>query len=239
MENLFQFMAERERVVDSQPQPGEFALVSIITINYNQAEITRQFLESAGQLTYPNYELIVVDNASAQPLSETLDVSQYPCLRLIRSAVNLGFTGGNNLGMQEAKGDYFLIVNNDTELPPTLIQELLKPFRQDKRVGVTCPKIRFFDAPHLLQYAGYNPINVYTGQVTPIGLNQQDDGRFDQPHTTYFAHGCAMMVSRKVVEQRWPVCRAFFPVLRRTRLVAANPGCGLPDLLPAIGYHSA
>lgn len=186
------------------------ALVSIITINYNQAEITRQFLESAKQLTYPNYEIIVVDNASVQPLCNYIDLNQYPHLRLIRSDVNLGFTGGNNLGMQEARGDFFFIINNDTELSPTLIQELLKPFQDDERVGVTCPKIRFFDAPNLVQYAGYNPMNLYTGQATAIGFNQQDMGQFDQPHTTYFAHGCAMMVSKKVVQQVGRFAERFF-----------------------------
>ncbi|MVM34764.1 glycosyltransferase [Spirosoma sp. HMF4905] len=197
-------MAKRERIDDG---PG---LVSIITINYNQAEITRQFLESTKHLIYPNYELIVVDNASIQPLSDYLDLSQFPHLQLIRSEVNLGFTGGNNLGIQKAKGDFFFIVNNDTELSPTLLDELLKPFSEQKQVGVTCPKIRFFDAPQRVQYAGYNPINLYTGQARAIGFNQEDDGRFDKPHPTYFAHGCAMMVSRKVVDQVGRFADRFF-----------------------------
>ena len=202
-------MAKRERV-DNGQYVGESALVSIITINYNQAEITRQFLESARLLTYSNYEIIVVDNASREPLTASLNADLYPHLRLIRSDVNLGFTGGNNLGIQEAKGDFFFIVNNDTELSPTLIEELLKPFSANELVGVTCPKIRFFDAPRLVQYAGYNAINLYTGTATAIGFNQEDDGRFDQPHATYFAHGCAMLVSRKVVEQVGRFAERFF-----------------------------
>ncbi|GAB4018550.1 glycosyltransferase family 2 protein [Spirosoma migulaei] len=203
-------MAERERIGDGGQHIGESALVSIITINYNQAELTRQFLESVKELTYPNYELIVVDNASVQLLSDYLDPAEYAHLRLIRSEVNLGFTGGNNLGIQEAKGDFFFIVNNDTELAPTVLEELLTPFRENKQVGVTCPKIKFFDAPQLVQYAGYNPINLYTGTATAIGFNQKDDGRFDQPHPTYFAHGCAMLVSRQVVEQVGRFAERFF-----------------------------
>ncbi|GAB4025304.1 glycosyltransferase family 2 protein [Spirosoma gilvum] len=186
------------------------ACVSIITINYNQAEITRQFLESANTLTYPNYELIVVDNASAQPLDAVIDSTQYPHLRIVRSEENLGFTGGNNLGIQLAKGDFFFIVNNDTELSPAILDELLKPFAENEQVGVTCPKIRFFDAPQLVQYAGYNPINMFTGQTTAIGFKQKDDGQFDKPHSTYFAHGCAMMVSRNVVEKVGRFAERFF-----------------------------
>ncbi|MFD2933959.1 glycosyltransferase family 2 protein [Spirosoma flavum] len=199
-------MAKRERVEDG----SESALVSIITINYNQAEVTRQFLESARFLAYPNYEIIVVDNGSIQPLKDTVSPNDYPDLRLIRSEVNLGFTGGNNLGMSEAQGDYFFIVNNDTELSPTLIENLLKPFVENSKIGVVCPKIRFYDAPQLIQYAGYNPINMYTGTTTTIGSNQTDDGRFDEPHATYFAHGCAMMISRTVVEQVGRFAERFF-----------------------------
>ena len=199
-------MAKRERIAGD----GGSALVSIITINYNQAEVTRQFLESTRCLTYPNYEIIVVDNGSVQPLHNTLDTNVYPRLRLLRSEVNLGFTGGNNLGMEEARGDYFFIVNNDTELSPALLENLLKPFAENPKIGVVCPKIRFYDAPQLVQYAGYNPINMYTGTATAIGYNQTDDGRFNEPHPTYFAHGCAMLVRRTVVEQVGRFAERFF-----------------------------
>ncbi|GAB3803967.1 glycosyltransferase family 2 protein [Spirosoma humi] len=199
-------MAKRERVDGTD----ESTLVSIITINYNQAEVTRQFLESAKRLTYPAYEIIVVDNGSVQPLSDALDLTQYAHLRYIRSEANLGFTGGNNLGMQEAQGDYFFIVNNDTELSPTILEDLLKPFAEQPEIGVVCPKIRFYEAPQLLQYAGYSPINMYTGTATAIGSNQADNGQFDKPHATNFAHGCAMMVSRTVVEKVGRFAERFF-----------------------------
>lgn len=199
-------MAKRERVDGTD----ESTLVSIITINYNQAEVTRQFLESAKGLTYPAYEIIVVDNGSVQPLSDALDLKQYAHLRYIRSESNLGFTGGNNLGMQEAQGDYFFIVNNDTELSPTILEDLLKPFAERPEIGVVCPKIRFYESPQLLQYAGYSPINMYTGTATAIGSNQVDTGQFDKPHATNFAHGCAMMISRTVVEKVGRFAERFF-----------------------------
>ncbi|GAB3718495.1 glycosyltransferase family 2 protein [Spirosoma lituiforme] len=199
-------MAKRERVVGTD----ESALVSIITINYNQADVTRQFLESAKGLTYPAYEIIVVDNGSVEPFAGTVNVSQYPHLRYIRSEVNLGFTGGNNLGMQEARGDYFFIVNNDTELSPTILEDLLAPFAERPDIGVVCPKIRFYDSPQLLQYAGYSPINMYTGTATAIGCNQTDMGQYDEPHATNFAHGCAMMIRRTVVEQVGRFAERFF-----------------------------
>ncbi|GAB3489967.1 glycosyltransferase family 2 protein [Spirosoma knui] len=185
-------------------------LVSIITINYNQAETTRQFLESSRLLTYPNYEIIVVDNASQPALITLIDEADYIGLRIVRSEVNLGFTGGNNLGMQQAQGDYFFIVNNDTELNPDLLDELLQPFAANDQVGVTCPKIKFYDTPHLVQYAGYNAMNMYTGTATPIGYKQPDSSRYDHPSATNFAHGCAMMVKRAVIDQVGRFADRFF-----------------------------
>ncbi len=189
---------------------GQSALVSIVTINYNQAETTRQFLESANGLTYANYEIIVVDNASEPALSTQLDPHDYPRMRLIRSETNLGFTGGNNLGMQEARGDFFLIINNDTELTPNLIEELLQPFAENPAVGVTCPKIRYYDQPHVVQYAGYGSMNMFTGTAVPVGYQQPDHVRYDQPGPTPFAHGCAMLVSRAVINRVGRFADRFF-----------------------------
>lgn len=206
-------MATRERIgiaVQARQQPDALPLVSIITINYNQVEVTRQFLESSKLLIYANYEIIVVDNASVPALSTVVNQDEYSQLRILRSETNLGFTGGNNLGIQAAKGDFFFIVNNDTELSPTLLNDLLQPFSDNNQVGVTCPKIRFYDNPNLLQYAGYNAMNMYTGTATPIGYNQTDDIRYDQPGQTPFAHGCAMMVRRSVVDQVGRFAERFF-----------------------------
>jgi len=197
-------MAEGERLTDPTP------LVSIVTINYNQAEVTRQFLDSARLLTHTRVEIIVVDNASQPTLTSCIDTSQYPNLTVIRSEENLGFTGGNNLGIANANGAYFFIVNNDTELNANLLTELLKPFAVDNRIGVTCPKIRFFSNPTLVQYAGYNPMNMLTGTTVPVGYKLPDDPRYDKPGPTAFAHGCAMLVKRAVVEKVGRFAERFF-----------------------------
>ena len=198
-------MAEGKRV-DVSLSP----LLSIVTINYNQAEVTRQFLESARALTYPNYEIIVVDNASEPALHTQFDATAYPHLRVVRSEVNLGFTGGNNLGIDQARGDYFFIVNNDTELNPTLLETLLQPFVLDKRVGVVCPKIFFFDQPRHVQYAGYNAMNMFTGTATIVGYDQPDSEHLNLPGPTNFAHGCAMLVSKEVVNKVGRFAERFF-----------------------------
>ena len=185
-------------------------LVSIITINYNQAELTRLFLASADRLTHTNYELIVVDNASEPALASCLETDAFPRLRLIRSEQTLGFTGGNNLGIAAARGDYLFIVNNDTELNPDLLTELLRPFETDERIGVTCPKIRFYSDPDLVQYAGYNPMNMLTGTAVAVGYKQPDSPAYNTPGPTHFAHGCAMLVKRAVVDRVGRFAERFF-----------------------------
>src|SRR5687768_13002001 len=99
-------------------------LVSIITVNYNQADVTCAMLESLKRLTYINIEVIVVDNASKENPAAKIKAA-FPSAQLIISETNLGFAGGNNLGIKAAKGDYFFFVNNDTELTADLIQHLL------------------------------------------------------------------------------------------------------------------
>ncbi len=189
---------------------SQTALISIITINFNQAETTRQFLDSSRALVYSNYEIIVVDNASELRFDNHIDQNQYPKARFVRSEKNLGFTGGNNLGMQEAKGDFFFIVNNDTELTPNLLNELLLPFTENDQIGVVCPKIKYFDNPKLVQYAGYNPMNMLTGTAYVVGNEELDLGQFDKAGPTHFAHGCAMLVSRRVFERVGGFAERFF-----------------------------
>lgn len=186
-------MAEGERV-------GDAPLISLITINYNQASVTCELLESTRNLDYPRFEVIVVDNASKEDPTEQILRGNYPNVKVIVSPENLGFSGGNNLGMRHAKGDYFFFLNNDTEVTPDLLNQLLAPFQASPTVGIVCPKIRFFDHKDIIQYAGYFPLNPYTGRFWSIGLGETDHGQYDQSGPTDFAHGAAMMASRRAVE---------------------------------------
>jgi len=179
----------------------EQPLVSIITLNWNQTDITCQFLESTRNLTYKNYEILVCDMGSTIDPTARIAAAAYPNTRVLRSEKNLGFTGGNNWGIRQAKGDYVFIVNNDTEVTPDLLDVLIEPFYQDATIGVTCPKIRFYQQPDMIQYAGFNPINVLTGRTTAVGSKEIDRGQCDVSGYTHGAHGCAMMVSREVIDK--------------------------------------
>src|SRR4051812_33657381 len=100
--------------------------VSVITVNFNQSFITEQLLSSiAATNAYLEVEVIVVDNGSKVNSVPEWQQS-YPDIKFIRSGLNLGFAGGNNLGIKEAKGEYLFFVNNDTEFTEGLIETLVK-----------------------------------------------------------------------------------------------------------------
>src|SRR3984893_3344818 len=176
-------------------------LISVVTVNYNHARVTKEFLDSFRSITYPNYEILVCDMGSGEDISPFFDIQQYPHARYLRSKTNLGFAGGNNWGISQAKGDFIFIVNNDTEVTPDLLDKLIQPFFDDASVGVSCPKIKYWDQPNIIQYAGYNPMNHFTGRTSTIGEKQEDVGQFNISGPTNGAHGCAMLVKREVIEK--------------------------------------
>ena len=185
-------------------------LVSIITLNYNQTDITCAFLRSTQTLTYDSFEIIVVDNASVVNPTEQVRQLGYDNLKLIINKVNVGFAGGNNLGIQAAKGDYLFIVNNDTEVASDLLEKLLLPFSHDPKIGVVSPKIKFYDHPNVIQYAGFRPMNPLTGRTGAVGGRELDRGQYDTAGETYGAHGAAMMIKREIIETVGMMDERFF-----------------------------
>lgn len=185
-------------------------LVSIITVNFRQATVTCALLDSIRENTYKNVEVIVVDNGSLADCSEIFKKS-YPSVKLIVSSENLGFAGGNNLGIAEAMGDFLFFVNNDTVLTPNLIEALLSRFNtKNTNIGVVSPKIRYFDNPNVIQYAGFTEMNPITGRNEAIGKNEEDKGQHDTARPTAYAHGAAMMLRREIIEKVGSMPEDFF-----------------------------
>lgn len=185
--------------------------ISVITVNFNQSYITEQLLASiTATNTYPNIEIIVVDNGS-KVNSVTEWIPKYPQVTFIRSELNLGFAGGNNLGIKYATGDYLFFVNNDTEFTAGLIQMLVDVLLANPQVGMVSPKIRYFDQPDILQYAGFTPMNYYTCRNYCIGQFEPDKGQYDdKPGPTGYAHGAAMMLKREAMNKAGLMAENFF-----------------------------
>lgn len=185
--------------------------VSIITVNFNQSFVTEQLLTSISATNvYPHIEIIVVDNGSKEN-SVPGWIVKYPEIKFIRSDINLGFAGGNNLGIKEAKGEYLFFVNNDTEFTPGLIDTLVTVMDQNPSVGMASPKIRYFDQPDTLQYAGFTEMNYYTCRNYCIGQFELDKGQYDNNlGPTGYAHGAAMMLRREAMDKAGVMAENFF-----------------------------
>src|SRR5688500_15867132 len=149
--------------------------VTIITINYNQLELTCQLLDSLRKVTYPAVEVIVVDNHST--INPTAVISKkYPEVKLIVSNENLGFAGGNNLGIQASNGDYLLFLNNDTEVDPGFLEPLVALFESNEVAGAASSKILYHNSNGTIQYAGSTRIDPFTGRSRRIGYMEKDLG---------------------------------------------------------------
>lgn len=185
--------------------------VSIITVNFNQSYVTEQLLASINVTnTYLLIEVIVIDNGSAiNSVPEW--IVKYPDVKFIRSEKNLGFAGGNNLGIEQAKGSYLFFVNNDTEFTKNLLQGLVDVFDNNPQVGMASPKIIYFDEPGILQYAGYTEMNYYTCRNYTIGQFEKDESQYDNTlGRTGYAHGAAMMVRREAMDKAGMMAENFF-----------------------------
>jgi GT2 family glycosyltransferase len=185
--------------------------ISIITVNFNQSYVTEELLNSINLTnSYKFIEIIVVDNGST--VNSVPDWEQkYPDYIFIRSDQNLGFAGGNNLGIQKATGDYLFLVNNDTEFTPGLIEKLVDVLDKNPEVGMVSPKIRYFDQPEMLQYMGYTNMNYFTARNSCIGQFEIDNGQYDNlTGPTGYVHGAAMMVKRECIEKAGLMAENFF-----------------------------
>ena len=175
--------------------------ISFITICYNGFKDTCELIESLqNKIHSVSYEIIVVDNASHE--NEAAKIHQlYPTVVAIRSNENSGFSGGNNIGIQVAKGKYIFLINNDTYIESDHIAYLVERLESRPEIGGVSPKIRFAFPPQHIQFAGFTPLSKYTLRNRTIGYNETDEGQFDIPQETSYLHGAAMMVKREVVEQ--------------------------------------
>ena len=184
--------------------------ISIITINYNGIKDTCELIDTL-PLEDESLEVIVVDNASKED-EATIIEQRYPQVKVIRSKENLGFAGGNNLGIQVARGKYFFFINNDTLLRPQTsdLRLLINRLESSPKIGAVCPKIRFTWGGNPIQFAGYTPLSKITMRNQAIGCGEQDYGQYDTAHPTPYAHGAAMMVKREAIEKAGLMPECYF-----------------------------
>lgn len=177
------------------------ALVSIIIVNWNGGEIFKNCLNSLSKIKYRNFELIVVDNGSIDrsflyfykiPSSATSKI-------LIKNKVNLGFALANNQGFKNSKGEYVLLLNNDTKVTANFLSILIKKMEKQSDLGVIQPKIFIMDKKnHLDNVASYL---TNTGFLQYLGYMEKDGPRFNREQFTFSAKGACMLIRREIIEK--------------------------------------
>jgi GT2 family glycosyltransferase len=189
-------------------------MVSIITVNYNSLEVTCELLESVRRFGGKQVEIVVVDNASVEDPGEYLK-NHFPEVIYVRSEKNLGFAGGNNLGIKASKGDFLFFLNNDAELTAGAIETLLALFSTNSGIGIASPKICYHNArpgsePDVIQYVGTTHVHPLTARNSTLGEREIDNGQYQKAQSTAYAHGAAMMVSRDVLLKAGLMSEDFF-----------------------------
>ena len=151
---------------------------------------TCEFIESIQKYVLSlSWEIIVVDNASR--INEAVILKErYPYIITIRSEKNLGFSGGNNLGIKEAKGKYIFLLNNDTFIEEDAFNFLIERLNSSPKIGAVSPKIKFAFPPRNIQFAGYIPLTTITLRNDLIGFGEQDWGQYETPVCTPYCHEC-------------------------------------------------
>ena len=194
--------------------------ISIILVNYNTPDDTRDCIESLSKINHRgfDYNVIVVENGSKEPLKfSQAFLRKYPFVELVLSESNLGFTGGNNLGIKHAldvhDSDYCLLLNSDTVVDSNFLQELHNLMKRDPKIGLSVSKMYFHkgfefwdksyekkDQHRVVWYAG-GKVDWTSLSSFHIGVDEIDRGQFDREAETDFATGCCVLISREVIER--------------------------------------
>lgn len=183
-------------------------LVYCIILSYNGKQLTLDCISSVLKFEYPNYIILVVDNASSDGSAEAIRSSFSKEITsgkiiLFDNKENLGFAGGNNLGMKyafEHRADYLLLLNNDTVVDRDLLKNMIPFCESDAKIGIAGPKIYYQETPDQVWFVG-GEINLYKGLSRHIGIRQKDTGQFDTVMECDYITGCAMLIKRIVVEK--------------------------------------
>jgi len=177
-------------------------LVSIVVLNWNGLEDTRECIQSLQRCTYSTRIIVVVDNGSEGREGEALRHQFQDRVTLIQSETNVGFAAGANIGIRHALSegaDYILLLNNDTTVEPMFLTALVEAAESRDDGAAFCPKTYFYDEREIIYSTG-GSVNIWTGTAQQIGRGQRDSGQFASVATRDYADGVCMLLPRRALE---------------------------------------
>jgi GT2 family glycosyltransferase len=186
-------------------------LVYIVILNWNGWQDTLACVASCRQLIWPEFRILVVDNGSTDD-SETVLRERLAPGEFLQSGGNLGFAGGNNVGIRQALAagaEYVWLLNNDTEVAPEALTELVSVLQATPAVGMATSKIYLYDEPRRLNFAGglWEPGRL---RRRLLGANELDRGQYDEPAERGSVSGCSLLVSARMIRDIGLMDEAYF-----------------------------
>jgi len=147
--------------------------ISVIIVNWNGKKWLKKCFDTLHKQTYTNFEIILVDNNSTD---DSIKFTQlfYPKVRVIKSEVNLGFAGGNNLGIKYAKGEYILLLNNDVWIESDFLQKLFNFYKLGNFDVVSAPEANYYTLQKTPQYVTQIDIFGHYVHKTINGLQKEN-----------------------------------------------------------------
>ena len=189
--------------MSSRPAPA----VSAIVLNWNGAGLVEAAVASLLAQTLDSVEVIVVDNASTDGSADAVESRFAGRITLIRNPHNLGFGAGNNVGLRAARGRFVLLLNNDAEAAPELLEEMVRA-ADDERIGMVAAKVLLHGQRDVIDTTGH--------LLYPDGLNrgrgrlEVDRGQYDQCRTALFPSGAAGLYRRRMLDEIGLFDESFF-----------------------------
>jgi GT2 family glycosyltransferase len=174
--------------------------VAIVIVVWNGKDDTLECLRSLARDTYPNKRVIMVDNGSTDESAAEVRVA-FPETIVLETGKNLGFTGGNNVGIRhavEAGFDYVFLLNNDTIVETHALSELVAAAEANPRLGVLAPVIHYYDAPDDIWFAG-SRLELSSGAAWHD--NSCQPKRDEAPYEVPWATGCAMLIRGGLIHE--------------------------------------
>lgn len=181
-----------------------------IVLAYNGVELTLECLATLRNQDYPSLHLLVVDNASTDGTAEILR-QQAPDVELLEAPENLGYAGGNNLGMRHALAngaELLFLVNNDTRLDPRCVSALVEEIQKPPACGAVGPMVYTWDNWEIISSAG-GWVNWAAADAVNVGAGEVDRGQYP-PRSVDFVNGCGILVSKAAVECAGLIDERFF-----------------------------